>query len=80
MNYDKIVEKAFYISILTVIFGLVLKYFTESLFGKEYIFAITFFIATFVIYIFWNFFKIDSMFEKKLENNSEYIHPASYKK
>jgi len=79
MNYSKLMEKAFVISIISTLIGVLLKYLFETLFKKDYT-IITLFITSFSVYLFWNIFEIESKFEKKNINNSEFIHPAAYKK
>lgn len=78
MNHSKLIEKAFIIGIISTVIGVLLKYLSETLFRKDYI-IITIFTTSFSVYLFWNIFEIESMFEKK-NNNSEFIHPAAYKK
>ena len=77
MNYLKIIEKAFYVGIISIIIGMIIKYFMKHVIKTEFIF-ITLFLTSFTVYIIWNVFKLDSIFDKKL-NNEEFIHPASYK-
>ena len=79
MNHTKLIEKAIVISIISVLIGFLLKYIFETLFRKENMF-ITLFITSFSVYLLWNLFRIESLFEKKNINNSEFIHPAAYKK
>ena len=79
MNHSKLIEKGFVIGIISTVIGVLLKYLSETLFRKDYI-IITIFITSFSVYLFWNIFEIESMFEKKNINNSEFIHPAAYKK
>ena len=79
MNYSKLIEKAFVIGIISTVIGVLLKYLSETLFRKDYI-IITLFITSFSVYLFWNIFKMESLFEKKYTNDSEFIHPAAYKK
>jgi len=79
MNYSKLMEKAFVISIISTALGVLLKYLFETLFKKDYT-IITLFITSFSVYLFWNIFDIELKFEKKNINDSEFIHPAAYKK
>ena len=79
MNYINLIEKAFVISVISVILGILLKYIFENLIGKEYI-LVTLFVTSFTVYLLWNIFKMELLFEKKNINNSEVIHPAAYKK
>jgi hypothetical protein len=72
-------EKAFVISIISTALGVLLKYLFETLFKKDYT-IITLFITSFSVYLFWNIFDIELKFEKKNINDSEFIHPAAYKK
>jgi hypothetical protein len=77
MNYLEIIKKAFYVGIISVIIGIFIKYFMKYVIKINFNF-ITLFLTSFFVYIIWNILKMESFFDKKL-NNEEHIHPASYK-
>ena len=77
MNYLEIIKKGFCVGIFAIIVGLAIKYFMKNIIKLDFIF-ITLFLTSFFVYIIWNIFKLDLLFEKKL-NNEEFIHPAAYK-
>jgi hypothetical protein len=87
MNIFIIFKEAFFIGLLTIIIGIIIKYFI-NLFFKEnnYIFILILFITGFIIHIVFKISGINKFYYKygvecKIQNseklNSEIIHPAS---
>lgn len=85
MNIFIIFKEAFFIGLLTIIIGIIIKYFI-NLFFKEnnYIIILILFITGFIIHIVCQisginkfFCKYDTACKLDKEKNTEIIHPAS---